>query len=206
MLGLSFLLVGVLGFVAPGHGLHLLFVNSGRAVRRLRKQVAYRVLSLKSEGMLFALPLECVVALESCELGMCKRVKHSRREQLYFSVRYRTEHKFPIWPLAAQGDAMTTEPTQLAAPVPRTFAEFPFTHTWQEIAIHARRLDGATYVGIFGDGDETWLRFIYTGQDFCLQDSGARLTFTVDDASCADSILQEVQRHFAPLLAPDQSE
>jgi hypothetical protein len=156
--------------------------------------------------MRFALPLESVVALESCELRMSKRVKHFRREQLYFSVRYRTGDKSPTWPLAAQGDTMTTETTQLAAPVPRIFAEFPFTHNWQEIAIHARRLDGATHVGLFGDGDETWLRFIYMGQDFCLQDGGARLTLRVDDASCADSILHEVQRHFAPLLAPDQSE
>lgn len=131
---------------------------------------------------------------------------HSRRDQLYFSVRYRTEHEPPTWPLAAQGDTMTTETTQLAAPVPRTFAEFPFTHNWQEIAIHARRLDGAAHVGLFGDGDETWLRFIYMDQDFCLQDGGARLTLTVDDATCDDAILHEVQRHFVPLLAPDQSE
>jgi hypothetical protein len=130
----------------------------------------------------------------------------SRREQLYFTVRYRTELTPTSWPLAKQGDAVTTETAQSAGLIRRVFAEFPSGRTWQEIALHARRMDGATHVGLFGDGDETWLQFNYMGNDFCVQDRGARLAVSVDDAACSDSILLEVQRHFVPLLAPDLSE
>lgn len=102
---------------------------------------------------------------------------------------------------------MTFETTQLASPVPRTFAEFPFDQSWHEIAVHARRLNGATHVGHFGDDHEQiWLRFMYMGEDFCIQDGGERLKLSVDDGQCPESILHEVQRHFAPLLSPALSE
>jgi hypothetical protein len=129
----------------------------------------------------------------------------TKRDQLYFSVRYRTNAESAKWPINSQGRIMT-DAAQLAEPVPRAFAEFPLTRNWQEIAIHARRLDGASHVGLFGDGDETWLRFVYMGQDFSIEDGGARLTLTVDDANCPDVILYEVQKHFVPLLSPEFAE
>ncbi len=117
------------------------------------------------------------------------------------------QRKFRSWPLAAQGEPISVEATQLAEPIPRTFAEFPFNKSWQEIAIHAQRLDGATHVGLFGDDHEqTWIRFVYDSQDFCIQDGGARLTLSVDNSACPDEALHEVQRHFVPLFCPDLSE
>jgi hypothetical protein len=101
---------------------------------------------------------------------------------------------------------VTPASAQLLAPVQRTFAEFPFTRSWQEIAIHAQRLEGASHVGLFGERKETWLRFIYEGEDFCIQDGNLRLTITVDDATCPEQLLREVRRHFVSLFSPELSE
>jgi hypothetical protein len=95
-----------------------------------------------------------------------------------------------------QGDAL-----QRIEAIPRTFAEFPFTKSWQEITIHAQRLLGVSRVGLFGKGSESWLRFTYMGETFSVQDGNNRLTLVVDDADCPDTILLAVQSHFAPFLS-----
>lgn len=86
-------------------------------------------------------------------------------------------------------------------PFPRTFAEFSFTKTWQEIAIYTQRLNGVSCIGLFGEGNDSWLRFAYKGESFGIQDGSDRLTLTVDDGRCPDAVLTAVQSHFAPLLS-----
>jgi hypothetical protein len=90
---------------------------------------------------------------------------------------------------------------QKASPIPRTFAEFPFNRTWQEIVVHAQRLPGASRVALYGQGEESWLRFVYMGESFGIQDGGNRLTITADNSSCPDVILFAVQSHFSQLLS-----
>ncbi len=89
---------------------------------------------------------------------------------------------------------------QKPSPIPRTFAEFPFNRTWQELVVHAQRLPGASRVALFGQGEESWLRFACMGESFGIQDGGDRLTITVDNSDCPEAILFAVQSHFAPFL------
>jgi hypothetical protein len=104
------------------------------------------------------------------------------------------------WTERAHGGSLETY--RNTGPSSRTFAEFPFTKSWQEIAIHAQRLQGVSRVGLFGKGERSWLRFAYMGQSFGVQDGGHRLTLTVDDASCPEAILVAVQSHFEAFLSP----
>jgi hypothetical protein len=116
--------------------------------------------------------------------------------------RWRKPSSLPKWSQREQSGRNVTDPLQKTSAMPRTFAEFPFTKSWQEIAIHAQRLPGASRVGLYGQGDETWLRFAYMGESFGIQDGGHRVTLTVDDCDCPESVLLAVQSHFAALLSP----
>jgi hypothetical protein len=116
--------------------------------------------------------------------------------------RSRKPTSLPKWSQREQSGRNVTDTAQTASGNPRTFAEFPFSKAWQEILIHAQRLQGASNVGLYGQGDETWLRFAYMGASFDIQDGGHRLTLTVDDCDCPESVLLAVQSHFAALLSP----
>ena len=107
----------------------------------------------------------------------------------------------PKWSPRTHRGSSRTDAQQKTSPIPRTFAEFPFTKKWQDIVVHTQQLEGASLVQQFGQGDETWLRFVFMGQWFGIQDGGNRLTLTVEDADCPEEILFAVQRHFEPLLS-----
>ena len=107
----------------------------------------------------------------------------------------------PKWSPRTHHGRNASDSIQRPSAIPRTFAEFPFSRSWQEIFDHAKRLEGASLVQEFGQGDETWIRFVYMGQWFGVQDGGHRLTLTVDDSGCRDAILVAVNQHFDPLLS-----
>lgn len=101
----------------------------------------------------------------------------------------------PNWSPRTHDGRSTSDSKQKPSPVPRTFAEFPLNRNWEEIVEHVKRLEGASLVQQFGQGSETWLRFVYMGQGFGVQAASSRVTLTVDDADCLDRILVAVSRH-----------
>lgn len=107
----------------------------------------------------------------------------------------------PKWSPRTHHGRNSSDSLQRPSAVPRTFAEFPFSRSWEEILDHAVRLDGASLVEEFGHGDEALIRFLYMGQWFGIQNGGHRLTLTVEDSDCADAILVAVSQHFEPLLS-----
>ncbi|MBA4107918.1 MAG: hypothetical protein C0485_19470 [Pirellula sp.] len=86
---------------------------------------------------------------------------------------------------------------------PRYFAEFVVTRSWQEIGLHVRRLHSATFLGFTGRGEKSCLRFEFCGHDFCIHEADRIFTISVDDRSCPEALIRNVQRHFANLLAPN---
>lgn len=94
---------------------------------------------------------------------------------------------------------------QLIDPIPRTFAEFVLTKSWQDIGMHVHRLGGA-YQGFSGEGHCAFIDFTFRGYEFCLQESGRILLMRVNDSRCPEIILHEVRHHFAALLAPHSSD
>lgn len=86
---------------------------------------------------------------------------------------------------------------------PHSFAEFVVTRSWQEVGLHVRRLHSATYLGFTGRGEKSCLQFEFCGHDFCIHEAERIFTFSVDDPSCPESLIRNVQRHFATLLAPN---
>lgn len=92
---------------------------------------------------------------------------------------------------------------QRAKPVSRTFAEFRITHSWQEIEIYLRRLRGVESPLLTANGSDCTLRFFYRSHSFCAQERGNLLILNVDNATCPDRILFEVQSHLAALLSPE---
>ena len=107
----------------------------------------------------------------------------------------------PSWSEPSRRGRNTSDAAQKPSAIPRTFAEFSFNCSWREIANHAKRMEGAKRVKQFGEGEETWIRFVYMGQSFGIQDGGHRVTLTVDDSSCPETILIAVKQHFEPLLS-----
>jgi hypothetical protein len=124
------------------------------------------------------------------------------RDHALFAERYRRSENRSMWSDRNQSVPPAISSHEAMANGPRTFAEFPFDRSWQELLIYTQRLPAASHIGIFGRGDETWIRFVYMGESFGLQDGGHRLTLTVDDAECPDAVLHIVQSHFAAVLSP----
>ena len=133
---------------------------------------------------------------------MHRGVNSMARDHATFAERYRRSENRSRWSDRNRSVPPAIRSHEEMADGPRTFAEFPFDRSWQELLIHTRRLQGATHIGLFGRGEQTWIRFAYMGESFGLQDGGHRLTLTVDDAECPDAVLHIVQSHFAAVLSP----
>jgi hypothetical protein len=99
---------------------------------------------------------------------------------------------------------MLTTTAQRIAPASRSFAEFIANQSWHDLGTHIRRLHGAEYLGFHSLNGDACLQFSYRGHEFCIQESGRLLVFKVEDSTCPDRVLFEVQSHFAALLAPDK--
>lgn len=85
----------------------------------------------------------------------------------------------------------------------RIFAEFVVCRSWHDVSIQIQRLEGAQYLGFTSDRRDARLQFSYRDQKFFIQEEGAVLLFQVNDSTCPERILWEVQSHFAALLSPD---
>jgi hypothetical protein len=96
---------------------------------------------------------------------------------------------------------MVTPTTEIAPPTARAFAEFFVNHSWYDVGTHISQLTGVTYIGFTDDAN--CLKFKYGGYEFCVHDAGRKFNVKVHAATCPESVLQEVHRHFAALLAPE---
>jgi hypothetical protein len=121
----------------------------------------------------------------------------------YFSVRYRTHGKTESSNTKEQRAAMTANSAQRLEAIPKSFAQFPASETWEAILEHARRLPEAEHVGLFGAGEyKTWVAFDLRLHHFTVEDDGgSQINITVDDGDCDPTLLDHVQRHFAALLS-----
>lgn len=126
---------------------------------------------------------------------MSRTINAESRENAYFATRYRRKDTSPSWLPERRSDRPKIESKHQ-----RTFAEFPLSKSWPEIAGFAQRLGGASCVGLFGESDEKWLRFTYMGESFAIQDGGNRLTLSADNGDCPESILLAVHGHYAEFL------
>ena len=148
-------------------------------------------------------------AEDAMETQNIRKLDAAARVKRYFYQRYRTESTCSPWTFNDQGDAMVVNLAQQTEVIPLTFAEFPAREKWPAILEHARNLAGAEHVGLFGEDEyKTWVAFDFRLYHFTVADdaSGSRIAITVDDGSCAPTLLHCVQRHFAALLAPDLSD
>ena len=88
---------------------------------------------------------------------------------------------------------------------PKIFAEFVLTKSWQEIGMQVHRL-GGTYQGFSGEGHNARIDFSYRDYEFHIQEAGRIVLLKVQDSTCPEIVLSEVQRHFAALMSSHLSD
>ncbi len=84
----------------------------------------------------------------------------------------------------------------------RHFTDFPVTLDWYAVRDHVKTLPGAILTRFVTDGfSEAWIDFTYRGHRFSINDQYGDYWFFVDDPTCPEEILLEVQAHWAKLFS-----